>query len=206
MELREDLTPYRRRTVIFFACLIAALGLLYVRLIDLQLVHGAQWRDLAENNRMRRLPVPGRRGWIYDRRGRVLAENRPSWELLLFPDEARDTDRTGVMLARLGITDVRTFHDRLSERRIRRMAPLVVGENLSWEQVAAVRAQQSDYPELTVVSRFRRHYPYGELAAHAVGHMRPISKAAVDADPSLEPDTMVGASLLYTSPSPRDLN
>lgn len=194
VELNHDLTPFRSRTMVVFVLFFLAIGLLYVRLVDLQLVHGTQWRDLAENNRLRRLPVPGRRGRIYDRTGRVLAENRPSWQVLLFPDEARDLDRTGIFLARHEITEMRTFRDRLQERRIGRMAPLVVGENLDWGQVATVRAHQSDYPELSVVSRFRRHYPYGELAAHAIGHMRPISKAAVDADPRLEPDTMVGAT------------
>jgi penicillin-binding protein 2 len=178
----------------FFLLVVAIFGLLLLRLIDLQLVHGAEWRDLAENNRLRRLPLPGPRGWIYDRRGAVLAENVPSWELLLFPDEAQDLNETGLFLARLGVTPVQTFKERIAERRIGRMAPLVVGEDLSWNQVAAVRSHQVDYPELTVVNRFRRHYPHGWLTAHVVGHLRPVSKEAVDADQGLEPDTMVGAT------------
>jgi penicillin-binding protein 2 len=194
MELREDIGPLRRRTAFLFLLVFAALGLLHLRLVDLQLVHGAQWRDLAENNRLRRLPLPGPRGWIYDRRGRVLAENVPSWELLLFPDEAEDLDATGLFLAQTGVTDVPTFRDRIAERRIGRMAPLVVGEALSWSQVAAIRSHQSDFPELTVVSRFRRHYPYGTLTSHIVGHLRPVSREVVAADPGLEPDTMVGAT------------
>jgi penicillin-binding protein 2 len=194
MEFREDIGPLRRRTAFLFFLVFAALGLLHLRLVDLQLVHGAQWRDLAENNRLRRLPLPGPRGWIYDRRGRVLAENVPSWELLLFPDEAENLDATGLFLAQAGVTDVPTFRDRIAERRVGRMAPLVVGEALSWSQVAAIRSHQSDFPELTVVSRFRRHYPYGKLTSHIVGHLQPVSKEAVEADPGLEPDTMVGAT------------
>jgi penicillin-binding protein 2 len=194
MELREDIGPLRRRTAFLFLLVFAALGLLHLRLVDLQIVHGAQWRNLAENNRLRRLPMPGPRGWIYDRRGNVLAENVPSWELLLFPDEAESLDATGLFLAQVGVTDVRTFKERIAERRIGRMAPLVVGEDLSWNQVAAVRSHQSDYPELTVVSRFRRHYPHGALTAHIVGHLRPVSKAVVEASPGIEPDTMVGAT------------
>jgi len=194
MELREDISPLRRRTAFLFLLVFAVLGLLHLRLVDLQLVHGAQWRDLAENNRLRRLPLPGPRGWIYDRRGEVLAENVPSWELLLFPDEAENLDATGLFLAQTGVTGVRTFKDRIAERRIGRMAPLVVGEDLSWNQVAAIRSHQSDYPELTVVSRFRRHYPHGKLTSHIVGHLQPVSRAAAEADPGLEPDTMVGAT------------
>jgi penicillin-binding protein 2 len=194
MELREDLSPLRRRTAFLFLLIFASLGLLHFRLIDLQLIHGPQWRDLAENNRLRRLPLPGPRGWIYDRRGQVLAENVPSWELLLYPDEVENFDSTGLFLARVGVTDVHTFRQRIAERRIGRMAPLVVGEDLSWNQVAAIRSHLSDYPELAVVSRFRRHYPRGELSAHVIGHLRPISKEEVDADPGLEPDAMVGAT------------
>jgi len=202
MELREDIGPLRRRTAFLFLLVFATLGLLHLRLADLQLVHGAQWRDLAENNRLRRLPLPGPRGWIYDRRGKVLAENVPSWELLLFPDEAENLDATGLFLAQAGVTDVPTFRDRIAVRRIGRMAPLVVGEDLSWNQVAAIRSHQSDYPELTVVSRFRRHYPYGKLTSHTVGHLRPVSKEAVEADPRLEPDSMVGATGIEAAEDP----
>jgi len=194
MELREDTGPLRRRTMGLFLIGFAFFGLLHLRLADLQLVHGVKWRNLAENNRLRRLPLPGPRGWIYDRRGNVLAENVPSWELLLFPNETEKVDATGVFLASIGVSDVTTFRERLAERRIGRMAPLVVGEDLSWNQVAAVRSRQSDYPELTLVSGFRRHYPYGMLTSHVVGHLRPVSRASVEADPDIEPDTMVGAT------------
>lgn len=194
MELREDLRPFRRRTAAFFILAFVALGLLHLRLVDLQVVHGVSWRNLAENNRLRRLPLPAPRGWIYDRRGQVLAENIPTWEVLLFPNEAEEIDATGVFLARIAVSDIETFHKRLAERRIGRMAPLVVGEDLSWDQVATLRSHQSDYPELAVVSRFRRHYPYGELTAHVVGHLRPVSKSEVGANPRLEPDAMVGAT------------
>jgi len=194
MEFREDISSLRRRAAVLVIVFLGALGLLHLRLVDLQIVHGRQWQRLAENNRLRRLPLPGARGWIYDRRGRVLAENIPTWELLLFPDEARDPGATGVFVGRLGVVEVRTFRKLLAERRIGRMAPMVIGEDLNWEQVAAIRAHQSNYPELSVVSRFRRRYPHGPQTAHVVGHLRPISKTEADASPGLEPDTLVGAT------------
>ncbi len=194
MELREDIGPLRRRAVVLFLIVFAAFGLIHLRLVDLQLAHGSEWRTLAENNRLRRLPLPGPRGWIYDRRGEVIAENVPSWELLLFPDEAINLDETGLFLAREGIVPMQTFRELLAERRIGRQAPLVVGENLTWSQVAAVHSHQGDHTELSVVSRFRRHYPFADLTAHAVGHLRPLSKAQAEANPMIEPDTMIGAT------------
>jgi penicillin-binding protein 2 len=198
-ELREDIGPLRRRAAALFLIVLSGVAIIQLRLVDLQIINGSEWRYLAENNRLRRLPLPGARGWIYDRRGKVLADNVPTWELLLFPDEAKNVDATAVFLGRLGVSDLHTFRERLGERRIGRMAPMVVGENLSWEQVAAVRAHQSDYPELSVVSRFRRHNPFQSLTAHVVGHLRPVSRAEVDADPHLDPDTMVGATGIEAS-------
>ncbi len=99
------------------------------------------------------------------------------------PTRRQNLDATGLFLARAGVTDAPTFNDRIAERRIGGMAPLVVGEDLSWNQVAAVRSHQSDYPELTVVSRFRRHYPYRKLTSHVVGHLQPVSREQVEADP-----------------------
>jgi penicillin-binding protein 2 len=202
MELREDIGPLKRRTAALFLLIFLGLGLLHLRLADLQLLHGTEWRDLAENNRLRRLPLPGARGWIYDRRGRVLAENVPTWELLLFPDDAKDLDATGLFLAQTGVSNIPTFRERLAERRIGRMAPLVVGEDLDWNQVAAIRSHQSDFPELTVVNRFRRSYPHGRLTAHVVGHLKPVSKQAVEADPRIEPDAMVGATGIEVAEDP----
>jgi penicillin-binding protein 2 len=143
-ELREDIGPLRRRAAALFLIVLSGVAIIQLRLVDLQIINGSEWRYLAENNRLRRLPLPGARGWIYDRRGKVLADNVPTWELLLFPDEAKNVDATAVFLGRLGVSDLHTFRERLGERRIGRMAPMVVGENLSWEQVAAVRAHQSD--------------------------------------------------------------
>ena len=194
MEIREDLTPVRRRAVILLAAVFLIFGALHLRMAQLQLVQGLHWRRMAENNRLRRLPLSAIRGRIYDRRGEVLADNVPTWNLLLFPDEARHLDRTLLFVSSLGVEDAATLHRRLDERGIDRLAPLVVGENLDWRQVARVRAHQSDYPELSVVAGFRRHYPLGRDTAHVVGHLRLASREELDADPDLDPTSRVGAT------------
>lgn len=194
MELREDLGPQKKRAALVLIAVLVALGALHLRLAQLQLVQGTTWRRLAENNRLRRVPLASPRGRIYDRRGVVLADNVPTWDLLLFPDEARDVDDTVLFLARLDITDATTLRQRLSERRLARLAPLVMAEDLSWEEVARVRSHQSDHPELVVISGFRRSYPQAEVTAHAVGHLRLVSRDELDADPELDQNALVGAT------------
>jgi penicillin-binding protein 2 len=194
MEIREDLRPIRQRAVILLLAVFVVLVLFDLRLVQLQLVSGEHWRRMAENNRLRRLPVAAIRGTIYDRQGRVLATNIPSWNVLLFPDEARDLDETLLFLAKLGVADAATLHEQVRHRGIDRLAPIIVGEDLQWRQVARVRSHQSDFPELSVVPGFRRHYPFSEVTAHAVGHLRLASEDELLNDPKLGPDTRVGAT------------
>jgi len=192
--LREDLGPLRRRSAVLFAAVLLTLSALSLRLVQLQLVHCDYWRMMSENNRVRRLPVPSSRGRIYDRRGRVLADNRATWDLLVFPDEARDLNRTALFLARAGLADAATMLERLTERGSVPLAPVVAGEGLSWSQVARVRTHQSDFPELSVMAGFRRTYPLAELTAHTVGYLRPVRQDELDANPELSPSALVGAT------------
>lgn len=194
MEIREDLGPLRRRAAVLFLAVFLAFGALHARLAQLQLVDGAEWRRLAENNRLRIVPQPYFRGRIYDRRGLLLADNQASWQLLFFPADARDLNRTALFLARLGIDTAANLHQRLPAASQGQFASVLLEEDLSWEQVARVRARQSDYPELSVVSGFRRYYPLGPLAAHVVGHLRMVSRDELDSNPGLGLNTMVGAN------------
>src|SRR3954468_14201512 len=55
-----------------------------------QLVQGDYYRELAENNRLRKLPLKAPRGLIYDRHGRLLVENIPSYNLMIDRSHALD--------------------------------------------------------------------------------------------------------------------
>lgn len=193
MEIREDLGPVRRRAMMLLLAIFLVLGALHLRVAQLQLVEGAHWRQMAENNRLRRIPLAAVRGRIYDRRGHVLADNLPTWNLLLFPDEARNLDETLLFVADLGVGGAASLHERVNRRAIDRLAPMVVGENLDWNQVARVRSHQSDHPELSVVAGFRRDYPLGPAVAHAVGHLRLVSEDELVVEPGLDPNSRVGA-------------
>ena len=80
MEIREDLRPVRQRAMVLLLAVFLVFGALHVRIAQLQLLEGSHWRRMAENNRLRRLPLAAVRGRIYDRRGHVLADNLPTWD------------------------------------------------------------------------------------------------------------------------------
>ena len=193
MRIRSDPVLFRHRSRVVIILVFGLLGLLHLKLGHLQIVQGDAWSQLAENNRLRRIPVPAPRGRIFDRQGVVLADNAPAWQLLVFPDEAEDLEQTVAFLTGQGIIEGRDLSQKFAARRIGTMAPLVAAENLSWEHVARVRAHQSDFPELSIVGGFRRSYPWAETTAHVVGYLRRLTEGETGGHGDSQPDQLIGA-------------
>ncbi len=193
MRIRTDPVLFRHRSRVVIILVFGVLGLLHLKLAQLQVIQGDAWSQLAENNRLRRIPVPAPRGRIFDRQGVVLADNAPAWQLLVFPDEAEDLEQTVAFLTDQGIIEGRDLRQKFAARRIGTMAPLVAAENLSWEHVARVRAHQSDFPELSIVGGFRRSYPWAKTTAHVVGYLRRLMEGETGGHDDFQPDQLIGA-------------
>ena len=88
--LYERQLQTRIRVAYFIAIFI--FGLLFLRLWFLQIVEGGEYRRLSENNRIRTRKVKAPRGFILDNTGRILASNRPSFDISLVPQDTRDLD------------------------------------------------------------------------------------------------------------------
>jgi penicillin-binding protein 2 len=137
-----------------------------------QVLRGEEYERQAENNRLRRVPVTAPRGFILDRNGVVLAENEPSFTLLLYRRETKDLDGSLRFVADLFN---RSFDD--LKRRVERdrsyydFVPVVLQENLTISEVGAVQARALEHPELVVQKTERRVYTQGTAAAHLLGHL-----------------------------------
>ena len=120
---------------------------------------GEEYARQAEDNRLRSVPVTAPRGFILDRNGTVLAENEPAFTLLLYRKETKDLDRSLRFVADL--LD-RSF-DELKRRAERDRSsydfvPVVLEDNLTMAEVAAVEAHALEHPELAVQTAERRVY------------------------------------------------
>jgi penicillin-binding protein 2 len=83
VRIYEDLRSLQSRLSVIKTVVVGALALVVVYFWHLQVVRGKYFRELAENNRMRSVPIPAPRGPIFDRNGRVLVENRSSFNVVL---------------------------------------------------------------------------------------------------------------------------
>ena len=168
---------FMNRTVIAVVGMVVLTGVLLGRLYDLQVVRYHHYSTLSQENRVRVLPVPPTRGLIYDRNGVVLAENRPSFRLVVTPEQVPNMDETLAQLGKLvelRPTDVERFRTLLKQKRQFDEIPLKF--KLTQKEVAHLAVNRSRFPGVEVQASLSRHYPLGPIAVHVVGYVGRINE------------------------------
>lgn len=152
------------------------LGTVITRLVQLQIVDHEHFAEQSHGNRIRLEAVPPTRGLIFDRKGRVLAENLPAYQLELVPEQVRDLDDTLARLAAIGlieIEDIPRFKD--LSRRGPRFKPVTLRFRLTDDEISNFAVQRPRFPGVDFQPRLVRHYPHGPATAHAIGYVGAIS-------------------------------
>ncbi len=190
----ERKVPGVRLTVLHVA-VIAGFLLLAGTFWFFQIIQHEQFREMAENNHQRELALRAPRGVLFDRNGRVLVENRPAFNVSIVRLRTTDLDRTVRVLAAVaGVdeTSVREIVDR--HRHEPSYRPIVVIENATLAQVAAISARRLDFelPDVVVQQVPAREYPGGQLGAHLFGYVGEATDAQVASDDSLKSGDVVG--------------
>ncbi len=159
-----------------------------------QIVQNDKFNELAENNHQRTLALRAPRGVLFDRNGRVLVENRSSFNISILREHTKDLDRTIRVLASVAGLDERYVRDVVNRhRREPTYQPIVIVEDGNLAQVAAVLARRldSELPDVVVEQVPARRYPSDELAAHLFGYVGEASGTQVEAD-GLRTGSIVG--------------
>jgi penicillin-binding protein 2 len=168
------------------------LSTVVARLVQLQVYDHEAFAAQSQGNRIRIEPVPPIRGLVFDRRGRVLAENLPAYQLELIPEQVTDIDDTLQRLADLGlieIEDIPQFKELSASGP--RFKAVTLNFRLSDEEIANFAIQRPRFPGVDFKPRLVRNYPYGEAVAHAVGYVGALSRNDLN---RLDPSAYAGTS------------
>jgi len=147
------------------------------RLVDLQVLQFEHFKDLSRGNRVRIEPLPPTRGLIYDRNGAILAENLPSYQLEMIPEQVPDVDAALAELMELGLIredDMERIRGDLARQSSFR--PTALSYRLSEEAVARFAVNRQRFPGVDIQARLIRHYPHGSVAVHALGYVGSLSE------------------------------
>jgi penicillin-binding protein 2 len=196
MAIAEDRRRLSTRLNVLRASVAAAFCLLAGGFWFFQVVQHAKFQEMAENNHQRTLALRAPRGVIFDATGKVLVENRNSFNISIVREHTKDLNRTVRVLAQVTGEDeakVRDIVDR--HRREPTYRPIVVVQDATLAQVSAVMARRLDFelPDVVVQEVPTRQYPDQSLAAHLIGYVGEASDQQVS-DDALATGTIVGQS------------
>ena len=177
-DVHSERRLFLARVVLAAVISIVLLGVVVARLVQLQVVDHELFAEKSQGNRVRIEPVPPIRGLVFDRKGRVIAENLPAYQLELVPEQVDDIDDTLNRLAAINLIDLEDI-PRFKElsRSGPRFKPVTLKFRLTEEEIANFAIQRPRFPGIDFQPRLVRHYPSGPEVAHAVGYVGALSTA-----------------------------
>ena len=170
-EAAQSFTFTRRAMVV--GGLQGAIGAVLIgRMAWISVAENEKYSLLSESNRVNLTLIPPRRGWIVDRNGRPLANNRTDFRVDLIPQRIVDADATIRHLAQLlnlQPDDVDRIRDDLEKSA--GFQPVQVADKLTYDQYAAISVRLPDLPGVAPSQGFSRHYPAGATVGHLLGYV-----------------------------------
>ncbi|HAZ7573084.1 penicillin-binding protein 2 [Legionella sp. PATHC032] len=174
---RAESQHQRFRLNLLIAILIILSLILILRLAFLQISEFKRYQTLSLKNQMSVIPIAPPRGVILDRNGVLLAENIPVYVLEITPERVKDMKQTLAKLRELipSITDEDIDNFNKTRLQNRSFVPIPMKLKLSQEEVATFASNQYHFPGVSIKARLMRHYPLGEMTAHALGYVGRIN-------------------------------
>ncbi|MEE4245023.1 MAG: penicillin-binding protein 2 [Kangiellaceae bacterium] len=173
----KETVLFQNRMLVAFIIVFLMMAVLAGWVANIQVVQYQKYRTESDNNRIRVLPIAPKRGLIYDRNGRLLAENRSVYSLELIPEQIKDVEATVQRLQDLLNIDAedtaRFWRD--YKRTRERFKKISVKTRLTEQQVATFAVNRHQFPGVSVEARLVRYYPYGKELVHALGYVGRIN-------------------------------
>ncbi len=180
------------KILIIFYIAIGAFLLLIMRLWQLQILQGSEYRKLSEANRLRVITTPAPRGIIFDRNGIPLVRNSAYYYASVIPDEF-DKDKVDLLSNVLNIPAEEVI-EKIHTNGVSPFVPVRLKQGLSFKEVAYLESRRSDFPGLIIEAEVSREYLYGDVGAHLIGYLGKLNPSQ-SKDPALKdipPESFIG--------------
>ncbi len=149
--------------------IIAIFILLALRLWQLQILQGKEYRRLSEANRLRIVNIPAPRGIIFDRNEIPLVKNSPYFFASVIPDEFDET-KTHLFSKILNIPEEEIL-EKVKKSRNSPFIPVKLKYGINFNEIAFLEARKSDLPGLIIEVEISRNYIHNDSASHIIGYL-----------------------------------
>jgi penicillin-binding protein 2 len=194
--MRDEKIPALKLTVVQYI-IVAVLAVLITGLWRLQILGATNYRELAEANRIRKVPILAPRGRLFDREGRLLVDNYPSVSCFLVADQTQNLDSDLPKIARglhMTVDQIRASLARYRGGPKYQLVPLK--SDITPDEKEFIEAHRDVLPELETIDVQRRLYPRDGFAAALIGYTGEVSEDMLNQSryAYYEPGDVVGRS------------
>ena len=184
-----------KSTAVQYAILLLMLALA-AGLWRLQVLGASNFRELAEQNRIRKVPILAPRGRLFDREGRLIVDNYPSVTCFLVREQNKNVDADLPMIAQGLHLDIDQLRQSLKHFRLSPgYQPIPIKQDITADEQAFIEAHRNELPELETIEEERRLYPREGFAAHLIGYVGEVSEDDLNNNPryaAYQPGDVVG--------------
>lgn len=165
-----------RRMSVMIGIIVTVVSLLILRLAWMQLVHGPQYKKVAEENRIHQVTAQAPRGNIYDRNGALLVTNRPSFAVAIIPAEYSYDRKETVILANMIGIQPELIEKMLKDGEDSPYIPVIVKRDIDSVLQTKILERRDELPGVSIEAVPVRQYIYKDLAAHVLGFLGSIDE------------------------------
>jgi penicillin-binding protein 2 len=171
----EKLSSFKS-TAFQYAILVMMLALT-AGLWRLQVLGASNFRVLAEQNRIRKVPILAARGKLFDRENRLVVDNYPSISCFLVREMNHNVDADLPQIAEGLHLDLEQLKATLRHYRAAPgYQPIPIKQDITADEQAFIEAHRNEFPELETIDEERRLYPRDGFAAHLIGYVGEVSE------------------------------
>lgn len=179
-----------KKTQVFTHRMLALSGFFFIlililagRLFYLQVLQGEKYRLMAEKNRLSVRLTLAPRGYIYDRNGVKLVENKKTFQAVLIKEQTPDYKETLAKFSKLLPLEEDELNRIEKEiKRKRAFMPVRVQDNLTFEQMSLLQVNAPDLPGISIEEGISRNYPQGASGTHVVGYVSLLNEQDLKGD------------------------
>ncbi|CAM4467380.1 MAG: Peptidoglycan D,D-transpeptidase MrdA [Legionellaceae bacterium] len=178
---RKEIQLFANRTIVLSIFIGILILILICRLWYLQIHQHRLYMTLSQKNQLNLLPIEPNRGLIYDRNGKLIAENNPIFSLEITPSKVKSLKILIEDISKIipiSNKDKKLFLKEINQRR--RFESIALRTKLTEEEVARFAVNQYRFPGVTVKARMVRYYPYRETLEPVLGYIGRINEKELD--------------------------
>ena len=180
--------PYRLTPQLMFRIgilgflVLAAFGVLFVRLWSLQVLSGNEFLVAAQENLSFLESKEALRGPVKDRYGRVLVDNANATAIKITPAYLPKRGQYAELrrLTRILQVPLSDVTDQIEKHGDDRLTKVIVKEVATESEVRFLAEHRKEFPGMTIEDTSVRRYPHGDLAAHILGYVAEISDGQLE--------------------------